>query len=638
LPLAGLQYPKEMSVPPIQQVNAIWNNSVKAILDRAAFCVTVTLQSLNVILSIALELYTVKSDFGIVSLAVAASAPTLTAFWLIPMVLPLAFRRTLSSILAAIFTCYSVLSFILVVYRLQRRFTLDFRFLWYNLGDTYRTFEALTGHMHLLGIGLVVLLWLHYRCMRRVFAKAAYAERAWPAGYGLGDGALFSLAGVILLATVHIYVNNEFERFVSQAVVSPSDLVLTYTNGFADSLRTNKANKVISASHASQRNLFWVQLESINAHLVNRQITPQLLGIAERYGILVPKIQSSSVMTVRAQETLLCSVLPSLRESIAQSEQAASGLVCLPAILRMQGFRTMYFQSYPDLSFGEIDRFFKTLGFDELHSADIMKPEDALLPWGYADDLFYQRVFEYLERNHVGERIFVYIAVSSTNHFPFGYDPKKYEAKNNGRYSLPFRTPKDLKEQIANTTYLQDQFFGSMFSEFYLKKFASNSTLLVFGDHSWPVGIHEGNEFNENLAFQENFVSSLAIIPPGLDRQSYSLGKTVTTLHSHLDILPTVLDMYGIQNLRYYGKSFLAETKNRAEPSQQRCVPSVQPFSGGYIAVINYPLKNIFNVRDNSVTTYDLDRDPNEGSPISRQKVDDAALGLLNRCLLSLSR
>lgn len=53
-----------------------------------------------------------------------------------------------------------------------------------------------------------------------------------------------------------------------------------------------------------------------------------------------------------------------------------------------------------------------------------------------------------------------------------------------------------------------------------------------------------------------NFVSSLALVPAGLDRRVYSVGKTVNHLYSHIDILPTLLEMLEIDNVRYYGKSF----------------------------------------------------------------------------------
>jgi hypothetical protein len=616
----------------------LWNDCVKTFRDRAAFCVTATLQLTNIILAFVAEVYFVKAEFDLVSLAIAASAPTLIAFRLIPILLPATLRRTFVCAVAAFFTSYSFFHLLLVLHRIHRKFTLDFRFAWYNLGDSYRTLEAISSQFYLVIFGISLLLWLHYLGVVGIIERTILAHSAKPKHLGGRTKTLLSASGLVFLVGVQLYVTTEFNRFILRAFLPRSGLVSTYDIWFHESLRVNKANELFQTPRVPQWNLFMVQLESVNAQLVNRSFTPNFVEIAQQYGILFPKIQSSSVMTVRAQETILCSVLPSLRKSIAQMELATAGLVCLPEILKNHGFRTLYFQSYPDLSFGRIDRFVKALGFDEIHSSDIMQPGDTLLPWGYPDDLFYRRVFEYLERYRQGERVFVYIAVSSTNHFPFHFDRRVYESEKTKRYSAPIQTPSNFRERIANTTYLQDQFFGSMFRDHYLKKYASNSTLFVFGDHSWPIGIHDGNEFNENLAFQENFVSSLAIIPPGLDREAYFVGKTVTALYSQLDIMPTILEMYGIDKFKFFGRSFLAETNSRADPLKRHCVLSVQPFSAGYIAVINYPLKDIFNLSNESVTTYNLSVDPDEASPISRRKNDAAALERLNGCLVSLSR
>jgi hypothetical protein len=536
-----------------------------------------------------------------------------------------------------VFSLYTFLYLLLLLYRIHRKFTLDFTFVWYNLADVYRTLDAVIGQIHFVVLAILLLLWLHYHGVLGIIERTHYGREAHVMRFDSRLRVALSICGLAFLGVFQLYTTTEFGRFIGQAVLPRSELAAAYDAWFSDSLRVNKTNKFIPVSDTSQRNLFVVQLESLSAELVKPHITPNLIEVSKRYGIFFPKIQSSSVMTVRAQETILCSVLPSLRESLAQSEGAAAGLICLPKILRMHGFRTLYFQSYPDLSFGQIDRFIKNLGFDELHSADIMKPQDTLMPWGYADEVFYQRVFEHLERDHAGEQVFVYIAISSTNHFPFQYEGQKYEGYQNGLYSVPFRRPKNLKQQIANTTFLQDHFFGSMFRKHYLNKFASNSSLFVFGDHSWPIGIHEGNEFNENLAFQENFVSSLAIIPPGLDRKSYSIGKTVTTLYGQIDIVPTILEMYGIKGLNFYGRSLSAEVNIRAKAPKQRCLVSVQPFSGGYVAIIDYPFKHIFDLTGSSVTTYNLSSDPNEMSPVSRRTNDSVSRQKLNSCLSSLS-
>jgi phosphoglycerol transferase MdoB-like AlkP superfamily enzyme len=328
-------------------------------------------------------------------------------------------------------------------------------------------------------------------------------------------------------------------------------------------------------------------------------------------------------------------LLPALRENIAQSKDLAAGLICLPQIFKQYGFKTLYFQSYPDFTFANRDVFMKLLGFDALHSEDIMKPEDKLLPWGYAEDVFLSRVLEYLTR-YAGQKLFVYITLSATNHYPFSSEGVR-QLHPQVLDMLPYRKPKTFEESIADTTFLQDQVFGGMYKR-YKETYAPNSNMFVFGDHSWPIGIHPGNIANANLAFEENFVSTLAFFPATKNRDRFRIGKRVQRIYSHLDLLPTVLDMYGIGGLNYYGKSFLHELSTDVATPATRCLVSVQPFNGGFIAAVNFPLKRIYDLHNNEVTTYDLQQDPNELSPLSRDPINSRELKVLDGCLNSLAR
>jgi len=608
------------------------------LIDRAAFALAVVTQSLIILLSVLCEILVVGSgsENTLINIVAAAIGPFLALFWLLPVALVALVTRAIKRILAVLITVYSFIEISLILYHLHRRFTFDFGFLWYHLSDAVRTIEILTGHIYLLLIGILLILWLHFRGVLSLWCYVENTYQDHNIEINRNLGAAHFLAASIIFAVTGIYIDSESKRFVLQFFVPPSDTVVAYTHWFNDSLRVNRKNWTAS-SPVQNRNLIMIQLESLNAELVSKRITPNFIQAGEQYGVLFPRIQGSSVLTIRAQESILCSVLPSLRESITQSPKHRKGLVCLPEVLRRHGFKTVYYQSYPDFSFANRDVIFRELGFDELHSADIAHTDDELLSWGYAEAVFYRRVLDHLENHYSGQKVFAYITMSSTNHIPFDYLKQNIGDTHKSGVQVPFPNPGTFRERISNTTFLQDHYFGSMFQEVFLKKHAANSTLIVFGDHSWPIGIHEGNIFNENFGFQENFVSSLAIIPAVVDRQKYAIGKHVTAVYSHLDLMPTILEMFGITDTKYYGRSFLADAQSRSEIPNQRCVVSVQPFGGGYIAMSRFPNKYLFRLRDNFVTKYDLDHDPHEQSPISRKTVTPADLELFQGCLSSLA-
>ncbi|HET8564044.1 MAG TPA: sulfatase-like hydrolase/transferase, partial [Candidatus Binatia bacterium] len=520
-------------------------------------------------------------------------------------------------------------------YRAVTGVAFDGAILWYHFTDAFRTVFVLGGQSMFLLTTVISIVLLHYRGLLQVYSRAARRPavgQKWKT-----TSSFFGYACLGVLFVVQVYADNGVGNLVIEFRQAKSDAKVLYVRYFEDSIKRNKMQSFLPRETRGQPNLFFVQLESLNADLVNPSFTPRLTETARKHGIFFPRIQSSSVFTILAMETILCSVLPTLERNLAQSEALYKDLVCLPKILKRLGFRTLYFQAYPEPQFNNMDAFLQGIGFDEVHARDLMKPEDKLLKWGYAEDVFYRRVFHYLER-FKDERVFAYVLVGSANHYPF-FDEEHRAAFPHLNNQLPFPNPKGIQERMANTTFIQDYFFGRMYDELYVTKYSQNSHMVVFGDHSWPVGIHDGNTLNLNGAFQENFVTSLAVLPAKNHKQEYrfSNGKEVRSLHSHLDLLPTILEMYRIHNLHYYGQSFFRELIGDVQENERRsCVLSVQPFAGGFIALIDYPIKQIFDLKRGLVTTYDLQRDPSELKPMRQAKLDKDKLDLLNSCLASL--
>jgi len=62
----------------------------------------------------------------------------------------------------------------------------------------------------------------------------------------------------------------------------------------------------------------------------------------------------------------------------------------------------------------------------------------------------------------------------------------------------------------------------------------------------------------------------------------------------------------------------------------------VQPYSGGYISIINYPEKRLFDLKKGMVTVYDLVADSDEMKPLQEGEIQQEHLNLLERCLRSL--
>ena len=570
-------------------------------------------------------------------LIISSLAPLMIAVLLVMMIKVSKTRARFIHVLAGAVTLYYAASALFLCYRAETGFAFDWLIVRYHFTDAIETAAVLSSQYRMLfgisALALVLYYWGLVVLLRRAGARVSMAAANLP--NKLHSPAV--IGGMLILVGTHVYAENNLFNLIQESRETKSAAKTLYARYYEDSISRVKGSETFKPDRAMNENLFLFHLESVNADLVQESITPRFLQIAKQRGVFFPRIQAPSIFTILSQESILCSVLPALERNLAESEHLRDGLVCLPRILKNFGFKTLYFHSLPNIHFANTDTFMKAIGFDEWHASDIMKPGDRKSSWGYVEDIFYQRVFEQLSRFR-GQKIFAYIQVNTTNHYPF-YNDEKKAAFPQFDQKLPFKKPETQRERMGDSMYIQDYYFGQMYDELFRKDYAQNSHVIVFGDHSFPIGKHEGNLFNINGAFQENFVTSLAVLPAENSWLGNRLvkGKEVHRLYSYVDILPTVLEMYGIRDARYYGSSFFPELVTRTKDKRgKECIVSVQPYSGGYISIINYPEKRLFDLKKGMVTVYDLVADPNEMKPLQEGEIQQEHLNLLERCLRSL--
>src|SRR3989339_162968 len=221
------------------------------------------------------------------------------------------------------------------------------------------------------------------------------------------------------------------------------------------------------------------------------QNTPNFWKKAQE-GIWFKKFYGNSVQTILGQENILCSLPTSFYLNLSDNRDV-SNILCLPEFFSNLDYKTFFMKSF-DLNFAQTGKLMNDLKFNEVHATDIMKEGDKTYKWGYRDDIFWERAFDYLQENKKEKYNFAYIEVGPTNHWPFS-TPEEL------RDLAPYKNPKNHQERFINTTFLQDMFLqialdriDKMFPE-------KNYTLFILGDHSWPAEIHKGNNFNEKESF-----------------------------------------------------------------------------------------------------------------------------------------
>ena len=361
--------------------------------------------------------------------------------------------------------------------------------------------------------------------------------------------------------------------------------------------QAQKINKNNTPSYLD--NIIILQAESLNGFLVSEKITPNFLEIAKN-GIIFPKFYSNSIETMLSQENLLCS-LPGSFESTLVSNSFDQKIICWPEIMKYLGYKTFFFRSY-ELSFAQTGKFMQNLHFDEIHANDIMSKNDPQYLWGFREDIFYKKAFDYIQKNKE-EHNFLYIETLSTNHWPF---TTPLELEN----FVPYKNPKNHREKLINTTFLQDKYLPIAWENINKLFPEKNYTLLILGDHSWPAEFHENNTFNQKMAFEENFTTSLVLVMG--DEKKYKNIK-MNGAYSHLDILPTFLDFFQINYPENkFRQSFYPELQGK-KMLNNKLIPLIQPSDYKCpLSFIKNNLKYQYNAQQEQITLYDLEKDPEE--------------------------
>lgn len=358
----------------------------------------------------------------------------------------------------------------------------------------------------------------------------------------------------------------------------------------------------------SLNNIVFLQLESVNREMASQNITPNLFALSQE-GIYFENFYANSTQTIFAQENILCGLPSSFFLNLVQTGDDKK-VLCLPYVLSRLGYRTVFAKTY-DLGFTKTGKFMRNIGFDEVLADGLMQENDPRYQWGYREDVFYKRFFDYYDAKKQ-DRNFIFLEVGPTNHWPFNAPD---DIEKSVQSSLPFPKPATFKERISNTTYIQDYYLGAALKGIKEMFPAGDYVLFILSDHAWPYGLHSGNTFNQKLSYQENFEIPL-IVKFGTSTKMQA-ARQIKNPYSLVDIMPSILDMYGQSGGSHLiGRSFLPKIENAGAANNDQPVLMIQPYSRQYINVLLGMDKYQYIVEEGGFFKYDLANDPLENNPI----------------------
>jgi len=505
---------------------------------------------------------------------------------------------------------YSHFAAFLAIYKSVRKIHFDFYFLRYNLSDAVPTlWKLFAPWFPVVLLSILAFIFLQTPAFSTLIDGSKRPRRKTITVLA----ALFLFSASLQLATIR-NTQGSAAGFLYTNFFSDRRLRNDYTKLFAEhinALRSDppKVNGSLNPSVMGDA-IFFIKQESLNGFLAGPQVTPQLMH-AMTDGILFTRVYANSIQSLRGYGCILCGVPPSITSDIADDYPPGvlNELDCLPKIFKSLGYHPLYF--FGGSRNARIIHFAESIGFEKVLSDEIVQPGDFKFDWGYREDIYFGRVLDYLRKNFAGKKIFAFIDTGATNHTPFHVLDEAMKDE------VPYPQAENFEQHLSNATFVQDAYFGQFYDAF-REDYGERGSLVVVSDHAWPIRMHKDNIYNERGAYEENFLIPMLIVPPRSLKDRFATGTVCRHRFSQMDIVPTILEMIGMERRRLLGESFapwLLRSPVRLPQPPQKTKISVQPYGGGFISVVRYPEKYLFDVLGKNVKVYDLDSDPGEQSP-----------------------
>lgn len=477
----------------------------------------------------------------------------------------------------------------------------------FTIGDTTAVFNTLFDHIHpLLLILLFLLLFLLFYLDFRFGILSGHKYSA-PLAHKRG---FISIMYLILLLNPLPYKDG-----ISSFFYSVIDYYLP-KNYFEYKKPSKKAPYPYVQSefpytkeklvHSTKRpHVFIILKESLNQNVIEaktpdgREYTPYYNKLI-REGLYIEKYYGNATRTCNGTFSVLTSLVPPIVGKVTTLYPKLNFL-SLPSIFQKNGYDTIYFQAYENISFDMMDKSLLNEGFLEKQTVtpylkEIDKPH--VWGWGLEDGPYFERFFDYLdqyrEKKSRRDSVLYFVVLSTiSSHYPYEV-PKPY------RYL--YKEPKNFREKYANAIYLSDVQLEVFFKNLKKRKYLDNSLVIVTSDHGFPVGGHRF-ENNELGFYDESFRIPFVLIWKGK-----IIPKRIKEgVFSHIDITPSLVDLLklSVKKNHFQGTSIF-------NPKHKNIHYLVQPHNGRYISVIDHPFKYIKHLRTGNQYIFNLEEDPRE--------------------------
>ena len=264
---------------------------------------------------------------------------------------------------------------------------------------------------------------------------------------------------------------------------------------------------------------------------------PKLDAIAEGH-LLFSQVVAHQRQTNRGEYGILCGDYPKLLTDQSKMTEQVYGQArrCLPAVLREQGYATVYLQAAP-LGFMLKDQFMKKAGFDELIGDAWFEKSYARTDWGVDDKAFFEQALERVVELHDAERPFFATLLTVGTHHPFTFPDGGVLEGGKDRRARAFLYADDALSDFLNA--LEDR--GVL----------RDTVVIITSDES--SGLVDTSASSVRLLAQSWSFAVVMLPEPE--------PKRVDTLYAHVDTALSIADLLGLERdaRSFVGRSWFRE-------------------------------------------------------------------------------
>jgi phosphoglycerol transferase MdoB-like AlkP superfamily enzyme len=268
-------------------------------------------------------------------------------------------------------------------------------------------------------------------------------------------------------------------------------------------------------------NLVILLEESMGAQFVGclggLPLTPEFDALSKE-GLLLTRLYATGTRTVRGIEAVVSGFPPSPALSVVKLGLSQNGFFTPADLLGRHGYESFFFYG-GESHFDNMRTFFQGNGFARVVDQPLFDQPEFLGVWGVCDGDLARRAANDLAT--LGEKPFVAVMLSTTNHVPFEFPDGYIELYD------------QEKQTRHNAIKYADWAIGEFFRQARKHAYFENTVFLVVGDHNVRT---TGDSLVPAGAFR---VAGL-IVGPGFTPGTYD------RICSQIDLLPTILPRLGL--------------------------------------------------------------------------------------------